>query len=87
MSELHPGSRVKILPGTEYYYQAPGVEGTVTALEPLPDWVNVIWDDCEATIRRNDNYPRDHLIVVGQFMIAGDFSEDEIEQALQIIGE
>lgn len=81
------GDRVKIIPGTQFYYQAPDVAGTVIGCSDDSYWVAVTWDFHPDARRHSDNYPIDDLIHLNSThrFPEDDFSEDQIAMAEEII--
>jgi hypothetical protein len=62
MFKFKCGDRVAIVPGTEYYWQAPGIEGVVRdTYDGNPVWIPVNFDN-----GYRNAYPPDHLYLVVQ---------------------
>jgi len=82
MSKFAVGDRVKIIPNTEFHYQAPGQVGTVIDPDSVDDtWVSVDWGN-----EYRNGYPVTDLVLVYESPFAEcEFSEDDIEKAREII--
>ena len=82
MSKFAVGDRVKIIPNTEFHYQAPGQVGTVIAPDSVDStWVGVDWGN-----EYRNGYPATDLVLVYESPFAEcEFSENDIEKAREII--
>jgi hypothetical protein len=84
MSKFAVGDRVKIIPDTQFHWQAPGQVGTVIDPDHLCDggsWVSVDWGN-----EYINAYPEGELVLVYESPFAEcEFSENDIEKAREII--